>query len=446
MERRATEQLLRWKEAPARKPLLLMGARQVGKTWLMREFGRRHYRNTAYLRFDNNSSLRAAFEGDFDPERMLRVIQLESGESITPGETLIIFDEIQECPAALTALKYFCEEAREQHIIAAGSLLGVYDHRGTGFPVGKVDMMTLYPMTFGEFLRACGNGRFAEVLDDRDWETVKIYAERYREWLRYYYFVGGMPEAVATYADGGDFAQVRQVQENLLTAYQRDFSKHAPKEITPRISLIWDSMPAQLARENKRFMCSEVQRGFRSRDLECAMQWLTDAGLVTHVRRISKPALPAEAYAEAAFKAYFADVGLLAAKSGLNARVILEGNRIFQEFKGALTEQYVMQELRAAFGKAPFYWVNGNNRSEVDFLLPSDMELIPIEVKAELNLRAKSLGVYCQKFRPRWAVRTSMANFHTQILPFENGGGSYTQLDIPLYAISQLAACCSELP
>lgn len=444
MKRDLITELTAWKSSPLRKPLLLLGARQVGKTWLLQEFAREHYRNVVYVRFDRDERMKESFEKDFDMKRILTSLQLHAGEAVVAGDTLIILDEIQECQAALTSLKYFCEELPEQHVVAAGSLLGLYEHRGTGFPVGKVNMLHLYPMSFCEFLTACGQGMMVELLQSRDWQMVSLFADRFAEYLRYYYFVGGMPEAVKVFSANRDFAQVREVQGDLLAGYRRDFSKHASAEHWPRIGMIWDSLPNQLARENKKFMCAEVQQGMRMRHLEMSLQWLYDAGLAYAVRRVSKPALPVNAYSERAFKLFHLDVGLLGAQAGLRAEVILDGNRIFQEFKGALAEQYVQQELRAVSRLEPYYWASSNGQSEIDFLVQQGMELVPLEVKAELNLTAKSLKFYCQKFAPAMAIRTSMAHYHVQRIPVVTGG-EYTQLDIPLYALSQMGAECSAL-
>lgn len=438
MKRDSLAQLLKWKKNPLRKPLLLLGARQVGKTWLLQEFGRRHFKKVAYISFDLNERLRASFEKDYDIPRLLEALQLNVGFKITPKDTLIIFDEIQECPRALTSLKYFCEQSREYHIVAAGSLLGLYEHSGTGFPVGKVDILHLYPMTYSEFLVATGNELYAEALERRDWRLVTDFASRYIDLLKLYYVVGGMPEAVETYVRTGDFAQVRAVQEAVLLGYQRDFSKHAPPEESPRISLIWDSIPEQLSRENKKFMCKDVQPGLRMRDLEVAMQWLLDAGLIYKVVRVSKPAFPADAYRESAFKAFFLDVGLLGAKAGLPPDVILESNRIFTEFKGALAEQYVQQQLRAACGISPYYWATANSQTEIDFLVQLRMDIVPVEVKAETNLQAKSLKAFCRKFRSPHAVRVSMAPWQEQEMPLDEDGASCCLVNLPLYAVHLL--------
>lgn len=445
MKRDLINELAAWKSNARRKPMLLLGARQVGKTWLLQEFAHEHYRNVVYVRFDRDERMKESFEKDFDMKRILTSLQLHADTPVIPGETLIILDEIQECQAALTSLKYFCEDLPEQHVVAAGSLLGLYEHRGTGFPVGKVNMLHLYPMSYTEFLEACGQGMMADLLRSRDWKMITLFADRFAEYLRYYYFVGGMPEAVKEFAENRNFGQVRAVQGDLLDGYRRDFSKHIPAEHWLRTGMIWDSLPNQLARENKKFMCSDVQQGLRMRQLEMSLQWLYDAGLAYAVRRVAKPALPVNAYSEKAFKLFHVDVGLLGAQAGLQAGVILEGNRIFQEFKGALAEQYVQQELRAVCRMEPYYWASSNGQSEIDFLVQHGMELVPVEVKAELNLTAKSLKFYCLKFTPAIAIRTSMANYHVQQLALSSGGG-YTQLDIPLYAISQLIPECAVLP
>lgn len=440
MKRRAFEQLEAWKKSPRRRPLVLMGARQVGKTWLMQEFGRTAYRRVVYISFDTNENMRRHFERDLDVPRLLTSIQLEAGFPLEPEETLIIFDEVQECPRALTSLKYFCENAPQYHIMAAGSLLGVAAHEGTGWPVGKVDTLPLYPMSFTEFLDATGNEQLHEAIARRDWPLLTDFASRAEDQLRYYYYVGGMPAAVALYAESNDFTEVRQLQLGLLEDYRRDFTKHAPAVETPRLSLVWDSIPAQLARENKKFTASSVQDGMRLNRLEVALQWLVDSGLAYRVPRVTKPALPLAGYRETAFKAYVLDVGLLSAQSGLAPRTLLEGNRVFTEFKGALTEQYVQQQLRAECGAAPYYWSAGANRAEVDFLVEHDGEVVPLEVKAETNLRSKSLLAYVARFSPPACVRCSMAPYSRQTL--QDGS---TLLNLPLFGVSALRAEFSAL-
>ena len=438
MRRDTISELDTWKDDPLRKPLLLLGARQVGKTWLMMEFGKTRFKNTVYVRFDLDTLVKQNFEQDMNVKRLLSVIQLHGEQAITPGKTLIILDEIQECPHALTALKYFCEEAPEYHIIAAGSLLGLYEHQGTGFPVGKVDMITLYPMSFSEFLRATGNEMFADLLTSRDQSLINSFSPRLSELLKIYYYVGGMPEAVNAYVATGDLLRVRKVQDTLLQGYRNDFSKHAPGPTAHLIGQIWNSIALQLSRENKKFICKDVQPGMRMRQLEDAMQWLVNAGLIYQVSRISKPAVPVAAYKERIFKVFYLDVGLLSAMCGLSAKILLEPSRIFSEFKGALAEQFVQQELRLICREAPVYWVSESNQAEIDFIIQHDAELIPIEVKAETNLQAKSLKLFCKKFQCPRAVRISMAHWNNQEIPTGDDNQICDLLNLPLFATHQL--------
>ncbi|MBO4491647.1 MAG: ATP-binding protein [Lentisphaeria bacterium] len=446
MERYAMSKLLAWKNSPHRKPLLLLGARQVGKTWLLNDFGNRHFKKVANIRFDRNSVMRETFSRDYDIPRLLSALQLEAGFKITPEDTLIIFDEIQTCPAALTSLKYFCEDAPEYAIAAAGSLLGVAEHQGTGFPVGKVNRIYLYPMTFTEFLTATGHGQFAELIAADDWDMLGTFHEKLSDLLKYYYFIGGMPEAVASYVEFHDFQQVRRIQQQLLSDYSDDFEKHVSKSTAAKIRMIWESIPNQLAKENKKFVYSDVKKSLRSRDLEEAMQWLLAAGMIYHIHNVSKPAFPLNAYREEnAFKAFFLDIGLLAAKSNLNARTILEGNAVFQEFKGALAEQYVLQQIVAESGSVPYYWSEKSPTREVDFVIEHEENIIPLEVKAERNLQAKSLKFYCRKYHPAKAVRTSMSKFFRQTIVDPGGKqDGYTLIDLPLFAVSRLASECEK--
>lgn len=445
MNRYAEQQLLEWKNSLMRKPLLIMGARQVGKTWLMQEFGRKHYKEVAFVSFDSNENMRLAFSGGYDVQRLLLLIQAETGCQLTPGETLIIFDEIQECPPALTSLKYFCENAREHHIVAAGSLLGLQVHEGTGFPVGKVDMMNLYPMTFCEFLEAMGQRNLVQLLESRDWELVKVFASRFSDLLKQYYFVGGMPEAVAAFAQTKNFAEVRRVHQALLDGYRRDFTKHAPAEVAPRISMVWNSIPGQLSRENKKFICKDVAPGLRMRDVEYALQWLVDAGLVHTVSRVTKPAFPPAAYRDRVFKLFFVDVGLLGAMADLQAKTIVEGNAIFTEFKGALAEQYVQQQLRAANTRELFYWSSHQSDCEIDFAFGCGAAFVPVEVKAEINLQAKSLMTFCRKQQVPLALRVSMSSFQISNPPAGKDGGTFTLVDLPLYGIEQAYNVCEAI-
>lgn len=414
MERLLMNQLLKWKNKKKRKPLIIHGARQVGKTWIMKEFGKRFYENCVYISFDNNERMKNTFEQDFDVRRIISALKIESGKKIEPQNTLLIFDEIQEVPKAMTALKYFYENAPEYAIIAAGSLLGMSLHEGTSFPVGKVDFMHLFPLNFREFLLAVGEKDLAELLITQDYEMINAFSGKYADWLRKYYFVGGMPEAVLTFIDTDDMKEVRNIQKELLLYYENDFSKHAPKEQIPRIQMVWNSIPAQLAKENRKFIYGLVREGARAKDYEIAIQWLMDYGLVHKSYRIKNPGMPLISYMEqSAFKLFMLDVGLLAAKGNLSAKTILEGNKIFKEFKGALTEQYVAQELVAKEIEL-YYYSTENSSGEIDFVVQNEEYVIPLEVKAEENLRAQSLRAYCRKFEPQKAIRSSMANYREE--------------------------------
>lgn len=429
MKRFALERLKEWKEKPNRKPLIIRGARQVGKTWLMKEFGKTSFEKVAYVNFDSNTRMRQVFDGEINIERIVLAISAETGISVNPENTLLIFDEVQEVPKALSSLKYFCENAPEYAVVAAGSLLGVALHKGTSFPVGKVDFMDLYPLTFQEFLCALGEERFVEILRGKDTDMVTMFKSKYIDRLREYYFVGGMPEVVQTYVDTKDFNQVREIQKNLLNYYQQDFSKHAEISLVPRLNLVWNSIPMQLAKENKKYIYGQVRKGARAKDFELAIQWLLDCGLIHKVHRIEKPALPLKAYMNLdIFKIYLLDVGLLMAMTGLNAQVIIDGNRIFTEFKGALTEQYILQQLIAGENVEPYYYSAENSKGEIDFILQGNTSVIPLEVKAEENLRAKSLKAFCEKYKPKYAVRTSMSDYREQ----------EWMTNIPLYNIDRI--------
>jgi len=411
MERELFTKLERWMNKKNRKPLIIQGARQVGKTWIMKEFGARFYENTVYINFDNNKAMKDVFDLDFDLKRILSAIKIEYGKSFQAENTLIIFDEIQEAPKALASLKYFYENAPQYSIIAAGSLLGVALHQGTSFPVGKVDFLKLCPMSFNEFILAVGEKGLHEALRSQDYELINAYAGKYTDLLKKYYYVGGMPEVVQTYIDSDDLFEVREIQNNLLQYYEEDFSKHAPKEVVPRIMMVWNSIPSQLAKENRKFMYGALREGARAKDFELAIQWLEDAGLILKSYRVSKPDIPLIAYMEMnSFKMFMFDVGLLTAKVGLSARLLLEGSRIFEEFKGALTEQYVAQELHAA-GYPLYYFATARSTGEIDFMLQGDLDCVPIEVKAEQNLRARSLRAFCDKYKPGMAIRSSMSNY-----------------------------------
>ncbi|MDG6267954.1 ATP-binding protein [Glaesserella parasuis] len=415
MQRDILDKLIQWKTKPNRKPLIIQGARQVGKTWVMKHFGEQAFEQVAYINFDNNPRMKTLFSGDYDINRLILGLKIESGVDIQADNTLLIFDEIQEVSQALSSLKYFYENAPQFYIVAAGSLLGVSLHHQVSFPVGKVDFLPLYPMTFHEFLTALGQSDLVQLLAMQDWSLISAMKSRYIDFLRQYYFVGGMPEAVQTFIDTQNLNEVRQVQRNLLMAYEQDFSKHiSDGQTVKKVRSIWASIPEQLAKENKKFMYAQLQKGARSKDYEIALQWLKDSGLVQVVPRVKKPYLPLSAYQDNAFKLYGLDVGLLAAQSYLDATTLLEGNRIFTEFKGALTEQYVLQQLLATQENPVFYWATEKGTAEVDFVLQRKQTVIPIEVKAEENLKAKSLKVYVEQFQPEQAFRFSMADFREQ--------------------------------
>lgn len=444
MKRKLEQDLKKWKDNPMRKPLLLLGARQVGKTWLMRHFGDENYKDVVYIRFDRNERMRRIFEtSNYDMKELLLLMQAETNINIKPGDTLIILDEIQDCPAALTSLKYFCEDLPDYHVMAAGSLLGVKQHHGTGFPVGKVNTMTLYPLTFREFMTALEHPHDIDFIELQKWESVKLISDRLTHLLKLYYYIGGMPEVVNTYLQTKDFSAVRSAQNEILSNYANDFSKHVPAMLAAKLSLLWESIPHQLAKENKRFIYKEVDNKMRARDLESAMDWLFRAGLIYRVDRINEPSLPIGAYRDGAFKLYFLDVGLLGAKCELEVSTILEKSAIFKEFKGALTEQFVQQELRAESQISPHYWQSDTFRAEVDFVIQTSMNVVPIEVKAEHNTKAKSLLNYCRKYKPVLAVRISMNDFSENNLETSETTNT-TLLDIPLYATFMLLPICRE--
>ncbi|WP_044975117.1 ATP-binding protein [Ruminococcus sp. HUN007] len=414
MKRTAYSRLLKWKEKSGRKPLIINGARQVGKTWLMKDFGRNEFQNVVYINFDNNTVAKQIFEPDYNIPRIISSLKILSETNIDPENTLIIFDEIQECPKALGSLKYFCEDAPEYYVMAAGSLLGIALHKGTSFPVGKTEFMTLYPMTFAEFLEASGNSGLRELISAEDFSTVSPFSEKLKLLLKKYYYVGGMPEAVKTFIDTDDLSKVREIQKDLLLYYENDFSKHAPEDQIPRIQMVWNSIPSQLAKENRKFIYGVVRKGSRAKYFELAIQWLTDYGLINKSIRISKPFMPLIAYMDqSVFKIYMSDVGLLGAKSDLPAVSVIDGNRIFTEYKGALTEQFVAQELRAADFML-YYYSTANSDGEIDFVIQNGDQIIPLEVKAEENLKAKSLRAYCSKYSPEEAIRTSMSAYRKE--------------------------------
>ena len=431
MYRTAIEKLLKWKQNKHRKPMIIEGARQVGKTWLMKEFGQQAYADTVYINFDSNSRMAELFASDLDTERLIMGLELYAGHKIDPDNTLLIFDEVQEVPRALSSLKYFYENAPQYHIVCAGSLLGIALHQGTSFPVGKVDFMNLYPLSFREFLMANGQERFAELIDKRDFQMITSFKLTYIDALKHYYYVGGMPEAVQSFAENKDFNEVREIQRRILMAYEQDFSKHAPNEIVPRLRMIWNSIPSQLAKENKKFIYGLVRDGARAKDYEAAIMWLSDCGLVHKISRVNTAGIPLRAYEDLkAFKLFVVDVGLLGCMAGLRQHTLLDGNDLFVEFKGALTEQYVCQQLKNIEDLDIYYYTNDRGSCEIDFVVDTGEKIVPVEVKAEVNLRAKSLKSYQEKFSPEISVRTSMADYKKE----------EWLVNLPLYAIDQITA------
>ena len=429
MERYAIKQLIDWKNKKNHKPLIIQGARQVGKTWLMQEFGKKYYEQVAYINFDVDMKSREIFNIDYDTERLIMDIGLVTKTRINPENTLIILDEIQECPRALTSLKYFQENAPQYDIIVAGSLLGVACHEGTGFPVGKVSFMNLYPLSFEEFLLAMGEERFVELLNKKDFKTIKLFNNKYEKLLKQYCYVGGMPEVVNDFIENKDFESVRDLQKEILTAYEEDFTKHIPSNTVAKIRLLWKSIPAQLSKENKKFIYGAAKEGARARDLEAALSWLINSGLIYRVNKITKPDLPITAYEDFnSFKLFVLDVGLLGAMTDLQADTIIDGNRIFEEFKGAIAEQYVLQQFKTIKDLPVFYWSNETSRAEIDFVIQIKSDVVPVEVKAERNLQAKSLKVYMEKFKPNYVIRTSMADYKK----------TDNLIDLPLYGIENI--------
>lgn len=415
MERMLMHDLLTWKAKTRRKPLIINGARQVGKTWLIKEFGRRAYTRVAYINMDNNEAMRQLFEGDYDISRILLGLELEAGVTIKPDDTLIIFDEVQEVPKALTSLKYFCENAPEYHLIAAGSLLGISLHKNSSFPVGKVETLDLYPLTFNEFVQAAAGDQLAQLITADDARMAETFKARFVSLLKSYYFVGGMPEAVLAFVEDSNYAAARDVQNRIVADYERDFSKHLDAREAEKAFSVWNSLPAHLAQENKKFVFGRIAKGSRAKDFESALTWLSQAGLIHIVPRITKPGIPLKAYRDpGAYKVFALDVGILGAMSELDAHSIIEGNRLFEEFKGALTEQYVCQQLIAACGLSPWYWSAENSRGEVDFIVQSKGIVYPIEVKAEENLRAKSLRSFKEKYPSVQALRFSLSDFRQE--------------------------------
>ena len=429
MYRTAIEKLYKWKDGKHRKPLIIEGARQVGKTWLMKEFGSKAYAETVYINFDSNSGMAELFAADLNTDRLIMGLELFTGRKINPDRTLLIFDEVQEVPRALSSLKYFYENAPQYHIICAGSLLGIALHQGTSFPVGKVDFLNLYPLSFKEFLMATEKERFASLLDKQNYSMVTSFKQSYIDALKQYYFVGGLPEAVLSFAEEKDFNEVRSIQKRILTAYEQVFSKHAPNEIVPKIRMIWNSIPSQLAKENKKFVYGLVREGGRAKEYETAIMWLSDCGLVHKVSRVNAAGIPLKAYEDLkSFKLYMVDVGLLGCMTGLSQQTLLDGNNLFAEFKGALTEQYVCQQLKTIEDLGVYYYTNDRGSCEVDFVIDVGNQIVPVEVKAEVNLKAKSLKTYRDKYSPGISVRTSMADYKIE----------EWLVNLPLYAVEEI--------
>ena len=414
MKRSAYNLLLDWKVKPGRKPLIIQGARQVGKTWLMREFGKNEFAQTVYFNFETNKALHAIFKSGFDTDNIITSLGIIAGFTIDPTDTLIILDEIQACPEAITSLKYFQENSPEYNIFAAGSLLGVAIHGGVSFPVGKVDFLTLYPLDFPEFLDAMGQSQLVKAIESGDAALIKNFNDQLIELLKQYYFVGGMPEVVNAFINDVDYNRARQIQNNILNAYENDFSKHAPISQLPRIRMVWQSIVGQLAKENSKFIYSILRQGSRAKEFELAIEWLKDAGLIHKAVRVKKPGLPINAYADwTDFKIYLNDVGLMCALGDLSAEILLSGHDLFKEFKGTVSEQFVLQQLISQ-GYHPYYWAPENSHTEIDFLIQKENQIIPIEVKSAENIKSRSLKSYYDTYQPEICIRTSLAGFKKQ--------------------------------
>lgn len=414
MKRNAIKELYEWKENNDRKPLVILGARQVGKTWLMKEFGKEAYKKCAYVNFEDNDDLRGMFEHDFDIQRIIANLQWATDVTIDE-DTLVILDEIQEAPRGITALKYFQEKAPQYHVIAAGSLLGIAMHKNDSFPVGKVDFMYLYPLSFYEFLNAIGEKKMVDLLQAKDWTMLTMVRAKFEERLRQYYFVGGMPAAVLAFVNDGDLNKVRTIQKSIIEAYERDFSKHAPAIEVPRIRMVWHSIPSQLSKENRKFIYGMIKEGARAKDFELAIEWLKDAGLIYKVNRCKKAQLPLAAYEDfSAFKMFLSDIGLMGAMSNIPLQSLLNGNMLFSDFKGALTEQFVLQQMKTNQSLSIYYWSADNSRGEIDFLVQQEEKVIPIEVKAEENLQAKSLRMFVERNPGLKGCRFSMSPYREQ--------------------------------
>ena len=426
MYRDAIKKLEKWKNSSKRKPLIVNGARQVGKTYILKEFGTKYYEKFAYINMDNNTRMKELFEGSFDTDRLIQGLKIESGVNIEPGNTLIVLDEAQEVLNSISALKYFNENANEYHIIIAGSLLGITLHKGISFPVGKVDFLNMYPLNFKEYLIALGKEDFAKIIEEKNEDMLKIFSDEIKNCLREYYYVGGMPEVVSDYITNKDYIQVREIQNTILKDYEEDFSKHIPPDQIMKVKQIWDNFTSQISRENKKFVFGALKQGARGSEYEEAINWLVNAGLLIKVNRVNTSKLPLSGYIDYnAFKIYFFDVGLLSAKNKLDAKTLLEKNKIFTEYKGALTEQYVLTELISNYNLTPFYYTSESKKYEIDFLIEYDSKVIPIEVKAEENIHAKSLKEFIEKNNTEINIRTSMLDYKV----------NDKIINIPLYSI-----------
>ena len=426
MERFAMQKMIEWKSNPRRKPLVLMGARQVGKTWLMKTFGERYYEKVAYVSFYNNTNMARVFDQDYNIDRIIASINIEVGFPVTPEDTLIIFDEIQNAPRAFESLKYFCEDAPQYHIMVAGSLLGVAIHNGVSYPVGKVDLLNLYPLSFREFLAAGDEQGLVDALDSKDYDLIDTFSDKYLNHLKNYYYVGGMPAAVVEYVENKDYQKVRSIQSDIITQYRGDFGKHIDANILVKTNMVWDSIPMQLSKENKKFFFGQIKQGGRSAEFELSIQWLMDCGLIYKVYRVNEPHLPLSAYKDLkVFKLFMIDIGLLGAMSELSPKAILEENRLFVEFKGALTEQYVFQQLISDTKYTPYYFGTQKATFEQDFIIQAENKIMPIEVKSGKNVASPSMKAFYEKYHPDLSVRFS-------VLPYKDQGW---MKNIPLYAV-----------
>lgn len=425
MKRHAIKDLLKWKESASRKPLIIQGARQVGKTWLMKEFGKLYYEKTVYINFDNNKELENLFKEKINVTNIIYALEIISSQKIVPENTLIIFDEIQEIPNALKSLKYFYEECPEYHIICAGSLLGITTNNDTSFPVGKVNFLNLYPLTFIEFLDAYNKNDITNIIENKNITLLQTFQEELKNLLKTYFYIGGMPEVVKNFIDNNNYDEVRSTQKNILLSYEYDFAKHAPNNEVPRIREVWNSIVSQFAKENKKFIYGVIKGGARAKDYEKAIMWLADAGLIYKIHNINKPEIPLNAYKDLkAFKIYLLDIGLLGAMANLDKQLLLNDNIIFN-FQGIHTEQYVLQQLILKHDNL-YYYTNDRNSAEIEFLIEYHGNVIPVEVKAGINLKAKSLKTYTEKYKPVKALRFSLADYKI----------TNNLIDIPLYAVN----------